>query len=275
MNAITSAESFALSHLPVERWRGSEREACVDQIAVEVPVALEYNGVSHAVMLASPTDLEDFAIGFSLSEGIVDAAGEIYDCEVEEGEAGIRVALTVSAQRFAALKARRRNLAGRTGCGLCGVESLTQVRRDLPPVTATVSLSADTLHRAFAALQSQQGLQRETGSTHAAAWIRADGEISCLREDVGRHNALDKMIGALARRRIDLGTGVALLTSRASSEMVQKAAAVGIGLVAAVSGTTTLAVDIALSLDVTLVGFVRPGSHVVYSHPRRLVHNLD
>ena len=275
MNALTPIEYFALTQLPVERWRGAEREACVDHIAAEVPVAIEYNGISHAVMLASPSDLEDFAYGFSLSEGIVARAGEIHACEVEETEAGIRVALTVSGQRFALLKERRRALTGRTGCGLCGVESLAQVRRELPPVAAELSLSAHTLHDAFYALQSRQRLQQATGSTHAAAWIGQDGEIACLREDVGRHNALDKLIGALARRHVDLASGAVLLTSRASSEMVQKAAAVGIGLVAAVSGTTTLAVDIAHSLGVTLVGFVRPGSHVIYSHPWRLTHLAD
>ena len=275
MNALTPDECFALGELPVERWRGAEREACTDYIAAEVPVALEFNGVAHAVMLATPTDLADFALGFSLSEGIVARADEIYDCEVEEGEAGMRVALAISAERFAALKERRRNLAGRTGCGLCGVEILAQVRRDLPPVAAAFRVSADTLHGAFALLQARQRLQQATGSTHAAAWMGADGGIMCLREDVGRHNALDKLIGALARAGTDFGDGTLLLTSRASSEMVQKAAAAGMGLVAAVSGTTTMAVDIAQSLNLTLAGFVRPGSHVVYSHPWRLIHCND
>lgn len=257
MNALPPAESLALNLLPVERWRGREREACDDLIAAEVPVALEFNGISHAVMLATPADLEDFAIGFSLSEGIVAGAAEIYDCEQEQGADGIRLSLSISSQCFVALKECRRNLAGRTGCGLCGVETLGQVRRDLPPVTARSIFQADTLHRVFDSLHSRQPLQRATGSSHAAAWINSGGEVLCLREDVGRHNALDKLIGALARGGADFGLGALLLTSRASSEMVQKAAAVGIGLVAAVSGTTTLAVEIAFSLDQTLVGFVR------------------
>ena len=276
MNAFTPAECLALTPLSVERWRGSAREACVDAIAAEVPISLEFNGIAHAVMLASPTDLEDFALGFCLSEGIVTRDYEIYDCEVaEETVAGIRVAVTISAERFAALKERRRTLAGRTGCGLCGVDSLAQVRRELPRVGTTAFFAADTLHRAFDSLRSFQRLQQATGSTHAAAWIGTEGGILCLREDVGRHNALDKLIGALARARTDFSAGALLLTSRASSEMVQKAAAVGMGLVAAVSGTTTLAVDIAQSLDLTLVGFVRPGSHVVYSHPWRLTHHIE
>jgi FdhD protein len=273
MNAASKAERLALGILDVERWQGGERAHGDDRIAEETPVALEYNGVSHAVMLASPSDLEDFAVGFSLSEGIVAARSEIYDCEHEEGADGIRVSLRIATPRFAALKERRRNLAGRTGCGLCGVDSLAGVRRSLPPVTASVAMSAETLHAAFAGLQTLQLLQRETGTTHAAAWIGADGRIACLREDVGRHNALDKLIGAQVRRGTDFGAGAVLLTSRASSEMVQKAAAVGIGLVAAVSGTTTLAVEFARDLDVTLVGFVRPGGHVVYSHAHRLLHS--
>ncbi|MBI4986381.1 MAG: formate dehydrogenase accessory sulfurtransferase FdhD [Rhodocyclales bacterium] len=271
MNAVSAPEHAALARLDVERWHGAQHTAASDAVADEVPIALEYNGIGHVVMLASPTDLEDFALGFSLTEGIVAAVGEVYDVEVAPGTAGIAVRLTIAAARCAGLKERRRNLAGRTGCGLCGAESLDQVFRPLAPVTSPLRLRVATLHEALARSGQRQRLQRLTGATHAAFWLRADGEIDCVREDVGRHNALDKLIGALAAQHCDFGAGAALITSRASYEMVQKAAAVGIGLVAAVSAPTALAVRMAESLNLTLVGFARAADHVVYAHPERLI----
>jgi FdhD protein len=257
--------------MAVERWRGGRGHADIDDLAEEVPVALEYNGIAHVVMLASPCNLEDFARGFSLSEGIVAAPQEIYGIEVVEQGEGIAVRLEIAAERFAGLKERRRNLAGRTGCGLCGAESLRQVFRPLLPVAAGLRLPARALHDAMGRIREHQYLQRLTGATHAACWVTAAGDIACLREDVGRHNALDKLIGALAANRTDTAAGATIITSRASYEMVQKAAAMGIGLVAAVSAPTALAVRLAESLDVTLVGFLCDGGHVVYAHPERLL----
>ncbi|WP_292934231.1 formate dehydrogenase accessory sulfurtransferase FdhD [Noviherbaspirillum sp.] len=270
MNAISIAEDDALREVAVDRWEGAAHQASVDTVAVEVPVALEYNGVSHAVMLASPEDLEDFALGFSLSECILANPSELYECEVSAVDGGVQVQMRIATERFMALKERRRNLAGRTGCGLCGAESLQQVVRDIPPVRAHASFPAAALHSGMAAMQLRQRMQRHSGATHAAAWLNAKGEIDIVREDVGRHNALDKLIGALARQQIDVARGAALITSRASYEMVQKAATAGIGMLAAISAPTSLAVQLAEQAQLTLLGFVRDDRHVVYAHPQRI-----
>nr|WP_325170092.1 formate dehydrogenase accessory sulfurtransferase FdhD [Noviherbaspirillum pedocola] len=243
---------------------------CVDAVAEEAPVALEYNGISHAVMLATPADLEDFALGFSLSEGILQNPSELYDCEIVESCDGWRVAMTIASERFHGLKERRRNLTGRTGCGLCGAETLAQAIRRPAPTRGHVVFSSESLHAGMRAMAARQRLQRDTGATHAAAWMDADGAIRLVREDVGRHNALDKLIGAMASARMSFTDGAALITSRASYEMVQKAATMGIGLLAAISAPTGLAVRLAEESNVTLVGFVRERGHVVYSGSQRL-----
>ena len=254
----------------VERWRAGRLQPDSDQVAVELPVALAYNGVSHTVMLATPADLEDFALGFSLTEGILRAPQELYDSEIEEREDGLVLHLTISSERFAALQEHRRSMAGRTGCGLCGAESLDQVLRPLPPVTSSFQIAPEALQRAAAEIGDHQPLQRATGASHAAAWIDHQGTILMLREDVGRHNALDKLIGALAKSRTDVSQGAILVTSRASYEMVQKTVAFGAGLLAAVSAPTALAIRQAELLNLTLVGFLRSGSHVAYAHGWRL-----
>jgi formate dehydrogenase accessory protein FdhD len=247
------------------------RAETVDEaVADEVPVALVYNGISHAVMLATPADLEDFATGFSLSEDIVERIGEIHDVEIEEGPQGITVDLSIPAGRFAALKERRRNLAGRTGCGLCGTESLDKLFRPLAVVDGTFTIGAHALTAAFAQLARQQPLFALTGAIHAAAWGRADGTLALVREDVGRHNALDKLIGAMARSGVAFDDGFALLTSRASSEMIQKAAVMRIPMVAAISAPTSLAIKLAQQSGVTLAAFVRGRRHKLYAHPERI-----
>lgn len=254
----------------VERWSASGASDAVDCVAEEVPVALVYNGISHAVMLATPQDLDDFALGFSLSEGIVGSRRDIYDIEVLARDNGIEVAIEVSSASDAALRSRRRVLAGRTGCGLCGVESLEQaVCRPAPAVQAP-PLSPAALERARAELAQMQKLFSRTGAVHGAAWCRADGEVLCVREDVGRHNALDKLIGALAAAGEAFGDGFAVLTSRASYEMACKAAAVGIGAVAAFSAPTGMAVRVAAAAGMTLIGFLRDGRFTAYAHPERI-----
>jgi FdhD protein len=171
-------------------------------IAAEVPVALAYNGVSHVVMMATPSDLADFALGFSVSEGILADGTELLDLEIEEGETGIRVGMTITQERFTALKERRRNMTGRTGCGLCGVDDLTQVARPLPRVGTGVNVGVGAIHRALNSLPAWQLANQETGAVHAAAWATPTGKIAFVREDVGRHNALDKLIGAIERGQI-------------------------------------------------------------------------
>lgn len=241
----------------------------LDTVADEVPVAFEYNGISHTVMLATPADLEDFALGFSLTEGIVEKRSEVFDIEIEEAAAGITLRLEIAGGAFARLKERRRSLAGRTGCGLCGAESLTQVVRDLPPVAGAAPFPLAALYEGMRRLPAQQTLQHTTGAVHAACRVASDGSISHVREDVGRHNALDKTLGALAS--VDApADGALLITSRASFEMVQKSAARGYGILAAVSAPTAAAVRLAEKLNLTLVGFLRGDSCAIYTHAQRL-----
>lgn len=263
------ATTTAVARHSVEVHRGSNgwyADAREDALALEVPVALVYNGISHAVMMASPADLEEFALGFSLSEGILAHPHECYDLEVKEEGRGLAVHLHIAGQRLAALKARRRNLAGRTGCGLCGTEALEQAIRPIPRVTAP-SLGDAAIQRALAHLAEHQALQALTGACHGAAWCDGQGRIQLVREDVGRHNALDKLIGALARRGGPTPDGFALVSSRASYEMVHKSASAGIGALVAVSAATALAVEQARAADLLLVGFARPGRHLIYHRP--------
>ncbi|MDY7574857.1 formate dehydrogenase accessory sulfurtransferase FdhD [Actimicrobium sp. CCI2.3] len=263
-----------MSPATVSTWRGNSEVHGTDMLAEEVPVALEYNGISHAVMLATPTDLEDFALGFSLSEGLIRHRSDLYDCDVLSLPDGIRIAMRISNECFAAMKDQRRNMSGRTGCGLCGAETLAQVLRTPPRVNSAIRIDAAQLQQAFLEMEQQQTLQQATGSTHAAGWLAADCHVPVVREDVGRHNALDKLIGALTYRGTDFASGAVLITSRASYEMVQKTAMAGIGLLAAVSAPTALARRLADETGITLVGFVRGHGHVVYTHPERLCHPL-
>ncbi len=240
-----------------------------DTVAAEVPVALVFNGISHAVMMCTPEDLEDFATGFSLSEGIVPELSALYDIEVVPVVSGIEVRIELAAGCFSALKDRRRQLSGRTGCGLCGVESLQQAIRPVRPVPRQLKISQGALLAAMAGLPARQVLARETGATHAAAWCAPDGQILAVREDVGRHVALDKLIGMRARQ--GWSDGFVIVTSRASYEMVHKVAEVGVELLAAISAPTALAVDLAHAAGLTLAGFVRGERAVVYAGAGRLV----
>ena len=254
---------------PVVALREGDVAARPDWLAEEVPVALVFNGISHAVMLASPTELEDFARGFALTEGLLLDATELYGIEVLRGEQGISVHLEVASACEWRLKARRRNLAGRTGCGLCGTESLDQVCREVPAVPP-VSLPRGTLGQALGELRSWQALQQLTGAAHAAAWCDMQGRIAILREDIGRHNALDKLVGAMAQAGADPAQGWVLVTSRASFEMVQKTAMAGVGVLAAVSAPTSMAVDLAERCGLALAGFARGEDFVAYTQPSRL-----
>jgi FdhD protein len=256
--------------VPVANWRDGAQSGREDQIAAEVPVALTYNRLSHVVMMATPADLEDFALGFSLTEGIIDSVDDLISTRVVPREQGIEVAMTITETSYDRLATQRRNLTGRTGCGLCGAESIEQAMRYPEPVDNTVSVSAETLQKALEAMPKQQPLANVTGATHCAAWCSLDGEILAIREDVGRHNALDKLIGHLQRNAFRPAEGFLVVSSRASYEMVFKAAAAGMEIVAAVSAPTTLAVDFAMHCGITLVGFARPGRHNIYTSPDRL-----
>jgi FdhD protein len=256
--------------LPVRGVRALQAFDNRDWVAVEVPVALEFNGIAHAVMLATPTDLADFALGFALSEGILLGRAELYGVEEAYAPEGITLKLHVASAAFARLKERRRSMAGRTGCGLCGTESLAHVTRALPPLPEGPALSTRAVARGMRELASMQVLQKVTGAVHAAAWCSAEGEALLVREDVGRHNALDKLVGALARSSVAASTGFIAVTSRASFEMVQKTVAAGVPLLAAVSASTSLATAIAEDAGLTLAGFVRGDDLVIYTHPWRL-----
>lgn len=260
---------------PVRIWEGARSPGSqnTDVLAEETPVALVYNGISHVVMLTTPQDLEDFALGFSLTEGIVYDKSELYGVEVVEHPQGLELHCEIASERFANLKERRRNLLGRTGCGLCGAESIGQAMRVSEPrpiMPALRALSHAAIQHAFKSIQDGQVLQRATGATHACAWVDANGNVLLVREDVGRHNALDKLIGALASQPPQ-ATGFVLTTSRASYEMVQKVVSVGIHVLAGISAPTGLAVRFAVENNVTLVGFVRDHRHVIYTHSERII----
>ena len=255
----------------VERWRAGHGVRERDSIAEEVPVAMVYNGTGFAVMMATPHDLEDFALGFSLSEGLVAAPEQLLQVQVQELLEGIRLAIQVSDDAPVLRQEKTaRLLPGRSGCGICGTRELEQAIRHGAPVGAGEGIAREALEHALAQLQTMQPINAATGAVHAAAWADSEGRIALVREDVGRHNALDKLIGALRRGGIDAARGMALVTSRASYEMVTKAASAGITVLAAISAPTALAIQLAHDARLTLIGFARPGSHNVYTHPERL-----
>lgn len=252
----------------VTRRQGSESETTQDLLAEEVAVALVYNGLSHVVMMASPMDLEDFALGFSLSEGIIQRADQLYGVDSVSQELGIELHIEIASECFAKLKEQRRNLAGRTGCGLCGAESLQQAVAAPKPVDAVALPDGQCIENALAQLRQNQPLQSVTGAVHGAALCDLSGNILLLREDVGRHNALDKLVGARAEDRSAYPANAesfVLISSRASYEMVNKCNAMGISTLVAVSAPTALAVEHASMAGMNLVGFARTGRHVVYT----------
>ena len=237
-----------------------------DTLAEELPIAFAYNNQTHAIMMATPTDLEDFALGFSLAEGIIQHPKELYDLNItDHGEAGIELNMTIHGQRQNALKQQQRTLAGPTGCGLCGKSSLEQVTRPLPKATPRPLPSAQALQTALNQLKQHQPLQQMTGAIHAAAWCDEDGRIQLVREDVGRHNALDKLIGALQSSDQNTDTGFLLLSSRASYELIAKAAQCDLGTLVTVSGATSMAANQAKTFGINLIGFARTGRQVVYN----------
>jgi len=256
--------------LPVANWSQGACSRSVDEVASEVPVALTYNKLSHVVMMASPADLEDFALGFSLTEGIIKQPSDLLAIKIIGRNEGLEAAMTVNATCFERLAQQRRNLVGRTGCGLCGAESLEQAIRYPAAVSSAVSISTQAIQTAVSSLNDHQPVQALTGAVHGAAWCNRSGRITDLREDVGRHNALDKLIGHLCKTGFDSSAGFVLVSSRASYEMVYKAAAAGVEIIVAVSAPTSLAIDFAQRSGITLVGFARTGRHNVYTFEGRI-----
>ncbi|MBJ9214547.1 MULTISPECIES: formate dehydrogenase accessory sulfurtransferase FdhD [Citrobacter] len=242
-----------------------------DEVAEEVPVALVYNGISHVVMMASPKDLEHFAVGFSLSEGIIESPQDIYGMDVVPSCNGLEVQVELSSRRFMGLKERRRALAGRTGCGVCGVEQLNDIGKPVQPLPFTQTFDLANLDNALRHLNDFQPVGQLTGCTHAAAWVQPSGHLAGGHEDVGRHVALDKLLGRRAIEGETWQQGAVLVSSRASYEMVQKSAMCGVEILFAVSAATTLAVEVAERCNLTLVGFCKPGRATIYTHPQRLV----
>jgi FdhD protein len=241
----------------------------------ETAVAFTYNGCSHAVMMATPADFEDFAVGLSLTEGIIHDVEDISDFEIVSSEFGVELRMWVPETRMRPYSTRRRQLAGPTGCGLCGIESLNEASRPARPVRDGLHFSSEAISVAMAALAPAQVLNHETRAVHAAAFWQPGKGIVTVREDVGRHNALDKLVGSLARRRIDGGCGIVLITSRISVELVQKTAILGASILVAVSAPTALAVRVAQACGMTLVAIAREQDFEIFSHPERITSRDD
>ncbi|WP_292898421.1 formate dehydrogenase accessory sulfurtransferase FdhD [Nitratireductor sp.] len=236
----------------------------------ETPVALSYGGTTHAVMMATPADLEDFALGFSVTEGIISSADEIDSITVQELGPGIDLQIRLRDAANTRFEARRRRLAGPVGCGLCGIESIEEAMRSVPETASAQRFTAAEITGAVGDLHQHQELHRATGAVHAAGFYIPGKGIIAAREDVGRHNALDKLAGALVKAGIDRSTGAVIVTSRVSVEMVQKTAAIGAPLIAAVSAPTALAIRTAETAGMTLVALVRGEEFDIFTHPERV-----
>jgi FdhD protein len=236
-------------------------------MAEECPVALVYDGTTVAVLMATPADLADLALGFSLTEGIIRDTSEIDELNVVAGSAGIELRIWLRPDSGRTLKQRQRRLVGPTGCGLCGIESLQEAHRIISPVARAICVAPEQIEVAVERLTASQALNRETRATHAAGFFVPGHDRIVVREDVGRHNALDKLVGALAVTNTAGRLGVVVLTSRISVEMVQKAAAIGAGIVIAVSAPTALAIRTAEACGITLVGIARGRDFEIFSHP--------
>jgi formate dehydrogenase accessory protein FdhD len=264
---MPATDAPSLYAYPALRIQGSERERFDDTVIEEAAIALVYNGITHAVMMATPIDLEDFGLGYSLSEGVVAAAAEWRFIESHRHDGGISIEMHIPQARFDALQGRRRELTGSSACGLCGSESLQAALR---PLTALPNsgpmIDAGRIFEALRALASAQPLNSRSGGVHAAGYAHAGGLL--VREDVGRHNALDKLIGA--RARASLGPGFVVMTSRASYELVHKTVSAGVPLLATVSAPTSAAIELAQSAGLTLIAFARGERMNVYCHEQRI-----
>ena len=257
---------------PIEIFKSDSLENSYQEfVAEETPVALTFNGISHAVMMATPQDLKDFAYGFSISEGLVKNVEDIFSIEINQVDQGIELNIEISSEAFMKLKGRRKNLAGRTGCGICGSESLSQIFIESENRISNNSLfDLNIIKRALEKFGDNQIIKNKTGSTHACSLFDNKGDILCTREDVGRHNALDKVIGLALNTKINLENTFLIISSRASFEMVQKASFIGCQLIIAISAPTALAIRLANKMNITLAGFAKNKDFNIYTHKNRL-----
>jgi FdhD protein len=251
-------------------WRRNGVSEGVRAVPEETALAITYNGGTYAVMMGTPQDLCDFAYGFSLSEGVVADIGEIESFEAVEFDDGVELRMWLASDKAESISARRRQIAGPTGCGLCGIDSITEAVKPAAVVAPGGSFSFDQIMTAMDALAPLQKINVETRAVHAAAFWTPEQGIVALREDVGRHNALDKLAGALAQAKVDTGKGMVLLTSRVSVEMVQKTAAIGAPLMVSVSAPTALAIRMAEAAGITLAAIARSDGFEVFTHPHRV-----
>lgn len=268
---MSRAERPPVTRIPRLARRAAGTSWAERSVPEEVPIALSFSGTTHAVMMASPADLEDFALGFALTEGIISAPDEIERMHVEHLESGIDIQMWLRDKADTRFKARRRRLAGPVGCGLCGIESIEEAVRAVSKVLpGQFTLSVDQVGEAMKLLAKHQPFHAETGAVHAAGFFRPGQGIALVREDVGRHNALDKLVGAMSRAGIAGATGAIAVTSRLSVEMVQKAAAIGAPAILAVSAPTALAIRTAEEGGMTLIALVRGEEFDVFTHPERV-----
>jgi FdhD protein len=251
-------------------WREGSPSVGSRSIPEETAAALTYNGGTYAVMMTTPQDLEDFAVGFSLSEGVISSSADIDSLDIMPLDDGVELRMWLSTPKADRLRQRRRHIAGPTGCGLCGIESILEAMRPAAVVGPGPQLSPEQIMTAMQSLSPRQKLNIETRAVHAAAFWNATSGIVALREDVGRHNALDKLSGALARGSVVTSEGIILLTSRVSVEMVQKSAAIGVPVMVAVSAPTALAVRMANAAGITLAAIARADGFEVFTHPFRI-----
>ncbi|MHA4835437.1 formate dehydrogenase accessory sulfurtransferase FdhD [Sphingopyxis sp. MSC1_008] len=268
-----AAMNDAMIDLPVQRLGlGEPGDAELTRsIAIEAPVSIEVGGIGYAVMMATPSDLDDYAVGFALNEGLVETADQIGRIDAHPIEGGWALRIWLPSERNAIALERARKRVSESSCGLCGIENIEEVLRPLPPLTARIATNRTAIAAALAALHDHQPLGRATGAVHAAAFCSPAGDILLAREDVGRHNALDKLIGALARAGIDAASGFILLSARCSYELVEKTVRAGCPMLVTISAPTSLAAERAVQAGLTLVTLARTDSALVVSDPHGMI----